>query len=188
MERERVKVIKAKLEKALNEQINKEFYSAYLYMSMSTHSASIGLKGISGWFMAQYHEEMFHAMKFYEYVGRHGGKVALKAIKAPPANFKSVLDMFEKTLKHEQSITESINNLINIAIDLKDHATHNFLQWYITEQVEEEENDNDIIAKLKLIKNDSNGLFMIDKELGSRIVNVPTDFSKGVEVAVKAIA
>ena len=179
-------MISEKMEKALNGQVNKEMYSAYLYMSMAAHSAAEGLKGFANWFMVQYHEEMFHAMKLYEYIGRQGGRPKLMAIAEPPSQFDSPLDMFQKTLEHEKFITKSINELVDLAIGERDHATQIFLQWYVTEQIEEEENDNDIIAKLKLVglgEGGKNGLFMIDKELGARVTTVLTDFSKGVEGA-----
>ena len=184
-------MISKKMEKALNEQMSKEMYSAYLYMSMSSHSSYTGLKGFANWFMVQYHEEMLHAMKLYEYVSRQGGKAKVMTIKEPPSDFKSPLDMFEKTLAHEKFITKSINNLVDLAIAEKDHATQIFLQWYVTEQIEEEENDNDIIAKLKLVSTGgegNNGLFMIDKDLAARLTTVPTDYSKGVEAAMKGAA
>ncbi len=181
-------MLSEKMTSALNSQVNKEMYSAYLYMAMSTHSNEMGLKGFANWFMVQYHEEMFHAMKLYEYIARQGGLPVLKAIAEPPAAFDSAMDMFEKTLAHEQFITASINDLMEIAIAEKDHATRIFLQWYVTEQVEEEENDNDIIAQLKLIGNHPQGLMMLDRDLAARATTVPTDFSKGVEAAAKALA
>ena len=173
---------------ALNEQINNEMYSAYLYMSMSAYSNKVGLKGFANWFMVQYHEEMFHAMKLYEYVQRQGEEVKLEALKAPPSEFTSQLDLFTQTLAHEQYITSSLNELMDLAISKKDHATKIFLEWYITEQVEEEENDNDIILELKLIGDDPHALLMLDRELAARVTTVPTDFSKGVEAAAKAAA
>jgi len=181
-------MINAKMEKALNGQLNKEMYSAYLYSAMSAYATRTGLKGFATWFMVQYHEEMFHAMKIYEYIGRQAGTVRLGAIAEPPVDFGTPLDMFKKTLAHEQFITKSINDLMEIAAREKDHATQIFLQWYITEQIEEEENDNDIIAKLKLIGKDTNALFMLDKEVGARAVTIPTNFSMGVEAATAAPA
>ncbi len=175
-----------RIEEALNEQMNRELYSAYLYMSMSSYCASRGLKGFANWFMVQYHEEMFHAMKFYEYINLQGGRVLLKAISQPPSSFESPLDMFVKTLEHEQYITKSINELMELAIAGKDHATQIFLQWYVTEQVEEESNDNEIIAQLKIIKDDPQGIILLDKELAGRLTTVPTEFSKGVQAAIKA--
>ena len=154
---------------ALNEQINKEMYSAYLYLSMSAYSQSAGLKGFANWFMVQYQEEMGHAMKIYDYVNDQGEKVVLKAIEKPPAEFESPLDMFEKTLTHEQFVTKSINDLVGLAKSEKDYATEIFLQWFVTEQIEEEGNDNDIISRLRLIGGDGNGILMLDRELGSRV-------------------
>ncbi|TFG37797.1 MAG: ferritin [Syntrophobacterales bacterium] len=158
----------------LNTQINREIYSAYLYMSMSAYSQYIGLKGFANWFMVQYQEEMGHAMKIYHYVIDQGEKVTLKAIDGPPTEFESPLDMFEKTLVHEKFVTKSINELVDLAIDEKDHATKIFLQWFVTEQIEEEGNDNDIINQLKLIGGDGNGLLMLDRELGTRIYTPET--------------
>ena len=163
------------MEKALNEQINKEMYSAYLYMAMSAHSTHRGLPGFANWFMVQYHEEMEHAMKIYDYINDQGGKVHLNAIDEPLSTFKDPMDMFQKTLKHEQFITKSINELVDLAIKEKDHATQIFLQWFVTEQIEEEGNDNDIIAKLELAGAKGNGLFMIDKELGARVYTPPAE-------------
>jgi ferritin len=179
-------MLSEKIEAAFNEQINREMYSAYLYMSMSADATVKGLKGFANWFMVQYHEEMLHAMKFYEYVLRQGGQVKLKAIAEPPTSFSSAMDMFQQTIKHEQYITQCINDLSNIAVEEKDHASQVFLQWYVSEQVEEEENDNDVIAQLKLIGNDTAGLFMLDKDMSARMLTVPSDFSKGVEAALKA--
>lgn len=170
-----------KMEEALNAQVNREMYSAYLYMAMSAYSNLIGLKGFANWFMVQYHEEMLHAMKIYEYIQRTGGIVTLKAIEEPPSTWKSALDMFESTLVHEQKVTAWINELTEIAIAEKDHASQIFLQWYVTEQIEEEENDNDIIAQLKIIKDDPQGLLLLDRELAQRMTTVLTDFSKGIE-------
>ena len=168
-------MLSKKMEEALNEQINKEMYSAYLYMSMSAHSTNIGLPGFANWFMAQYNEEMEHAMKIYDYINDQGGKIKLKVIDEPVSTFKDAMDMFQKTLKHEQFITKSINELVDLAIKEKDHASQIFLQWFVTEQIEEEGNDNDIIAKLKLAGDKGNGLFMIDKELGARVYTPPVD-------------
>jgi len=175
-----------KMETAINGQINNEIYSAYLYSAMSADCSFKGLKGFANWFMVQYHEEMLHAMKLYEYVIKMGGKVKLLAIKEPPAEFESPRVMFDKTLAHEQFITGCIGDLVDLAKAEKDHATEIFLQWYVTEQTEEEENDNDIISQLKLIGTDTAALFLLDKDMGARMVTVPTDYSKGVEAAMKA--
>jgi ferritin len=173
-------MLSEKMSAAINEQINREMYSGYLYMAMSTYSNTLGFKGFANWFMVQYHEEMMHAMKMYEYLHRHGAPVRLMKIDEPQATFESVLDMFEKTLAHELTVTRSINELMDLAIAEKDHATQIFLQWYITEQVEEEENDNEIIAQLKMIGDNPQGLMMLNRELAARSASVVTDFSKGV--------
>jgi ferritin len=131
--------------------------------------------------MVQYHEEMYHAMKLYEYVQSQGESVVLKTIEAPPATFDSPLDAFEKTLAHEQVVTKSINDLMDLAIEHRDHATKIFLEWYVTEQVEEEDTAGDMIAQLKMISDDAHALLMMDRELAARGANVPVDFSKGVE-------
>jgi ferritin len=164
-------MLSKKMEKALNEQINKEMYSAFLYMSMSAQSTNIGLPGFANWFMVQYKEEMEHAMKIYDYINNQGGKVKLMAIDEPLSDFKDPMDMFKRTLKHEQFVTKCINELVNLSIKEKDHATQIFLQWFVTEQIEEEGNDNDIISKLELAGTKGNGLFMVDKELSTRVYN-----------------
>ena len=166
-------MLSEKMYDALNTQINREIYSAYLYLSMSAYSTYIGLKGFANWFMVQYQEEMSHAMKLYDYVNDHGNHVKLMAIDEPPTVFESPLDMFEKTLAHEKKVTAYINELVDLAIEERDHATGIFLQWFVTEQIEEESNDNEIIARLKLIGDDGNGLLMLDKELATRVFVLP---------------
>lgn len=174
-------MLSEKMNDAMNDHMNKEMYSAYLYMSMSAFSDSLGLKGFANWFMVQYHEEMFHAMKILEYIQAQGGSVRLLPIDEPPAEWESPLDLFEKTLAHEQMVTARINGLMDLAIEEKDHATRIFLQWYVTEQVEEEENDNEIIDQLRLIQENPQGLLMLDRELGARKANVPLDYAQGVK-------
>lgn len=159
--------------KALNKQLNNELYSAYLYLSMSSYAGFLGLRGGANWFMVQYQEEMVHAMKFYGYLNSQGEHVELAAIAAPPTTFKGLLEMFEMTLKHEQGITAAINELIDLALKEKDHATNIFLQWFITEQIEEEENDRDLVGKLKLIGDNGQGLLMLDKDLAARLFVPP---------------
>ena len=166
-------MINQKVCSALNKQLNNEMYSAYLYLSMSSYAGSIGLKGSANWFMVQYQEEMVHAMKFYNFINSRGVHVELGAISSPPSEFRSLLDMMEKTLAHEEFITSSIYELVDLALAERDHATHIFLQWYVTEQVEEEENDRDIIGKLKLIGDNGQGLLMLDAELGTRVFVPP---------------
>ena len=162
-----------KLLGALNTQMNKEIYSAYLYLSMSSYSGAIGFKGAANWFMVQYQEEMAHAMKFFNFINSRGEHTELGAIAAPPSEFKNLLDMFEQTLAHELTITASINELADLSLAEKDHATHIFLQWLVTEQIEEEENDRDMISKLKLIGDNGQGLLMLDAELATRVFVPP---------------
>ncbi|CAD6490785.1 MAG: Ferritin-like domain protein [Candidatus Argoarchaeum ethanivorans] len=171
-------MLSEKMQEALNGQLNKEMYSAYLYMAMSAYSTYTGLKGFANWFMVQYQEEMMHAMKIYDYINDQGEQAKLAAIGQPATEFESPLDMFEKTLEHEKFITRSINELVDIAIAEKDHATNIFLQWYVTEQIEEEGNDNEIIARLKLVGKDGNGLLMLDRELAARVFTPPVASEK----------
>ena len=166
-------MISKKMVQTLNKQVNNEIYSAYLYLSMSSYTNYIGLKGAANWFMVQYQEEMVHAMKIYDYVNSQGNHAQLTAIAAPPTEFGTLLSMFEQTLKHEQFITNCINELMDLAIKEKDHATQIFLQWFVTEQIEEEGNDNDIIAKLKLIGDSPQGLMMVDRDLAARVFTPP---------------
>ncbi len=170
------------LSNALNTQINKEVYSGHLYLAMSSHSETIGLKGFANWFMAQYREELEHAMRIYRYILNQGGKAKTAAIEGPPEEFASPLDMFEKTLAHEKLVTQSIHRLMTLAVQEKDHASQIFLQWFVTEQIEEEANPAEIIQKLKLVGKDGNGLFMIDKDLAQRVFTPSLDLM-GVETA-----
>ncbi|HPZ10244.1 MAG TPA: ferritin [Candidatus Eremiobacteraeota bacterium] len=161
-------MLKEKMEKALNEQINEELYSSYLYLSMSAHFQDINLPGFANWMRAQAQEELMHAMKFYDYIMERRGKVLLKQIKTPDYTWESPLAAFEAALKHEEYITDRINNLVEISIKEKDHASHIFLEWFVTEQVEEEASVDDIINRLKLVGASKGGMFMIDRELGKR--------------------
>lgn len=174
------------MEAAINGQLNKEMYSAYLYMAMSAYANAQGLKGIAHWFMVQYHEEMLHSMKFYEYMQNQGNDVVLDAIAKPEGTFTSALTLFEAALEHEHFITRSIYELVDIAIEEHDHASKTFLDWYVTEQVEEELNATEIIQTLKMIGDNTAALYLYDKELAARMVTVPTDFSNGVSAALGA--
>ena len=162
-----------KVEKALNKQINAEFFSAYLYLSMSAYLHDISLTGFANWMRAQYEEEKFHAMKMYDYVLERGGKVKLKAIEAPKHKWDGIIDVFEDVLEHEQEITSKINDLMSLSIDEKDHATVNFLQWFVDEQVEEEATVSDMLAQLKLVEGKGSGLFMLDREAAQRKFSEP---------------
>lgn len=162
-------MIDKKIESAINEQINAEFFSAFLYLSMSAYFAGQNLNGFANWMMVQYKEESAHAMKFINFLNERGGKVELKSIERPGNEWNSPLHVFEETLKHEEIVTSLINNLVDLSIQQKDHATNNFLRWYVQEQVEEESNATNIIGKLKMIKDSMNGLYLIDQELGQRV-------------------
>lgn len=161
------------MEKALNEQINAEFYSSYMYLSMSAHFDSAGLPGAAQWMQAQAQEEWFHGTKIYNFVSERGGRVTLKAIKQPPTSWKTTQAVFQDVLTHEQKVTGLINNLVNLALDERDHATNIFLQWFVSEQVEEEASVGAVLDKLKLIGKDSGALFTLDAELGQRVFTPP---------------
>jgi ferritin len=161
-------MISKNMTEALNKHLNNEFYSAYLYLGMSAKCQSMGLKGAANWFMAQYNEEMDHAMRFYNYILDQGEEVELFDIKRTEIKEETLKELFEKTLEHERIVTQYINELMDLALQEKDHATMAFLQWFVTEQIEEESTVADILDQLKLVENSGNGLFMIDRELGQR--------------------
>lgn len=164
-------MLKERVLKALNEQVNAEQYSALLYLSMSAWFEDKGLPGFANWMYVQYQEELTHANKIFKYVVERSGKAELKAIKQMPTEFDSVIDVVEKTLAHEQHVTELINNLVDVANEERDHATQSFLQWFVDEQVEEEANVTEILDSLKLVEGEGkgNGLFMLDRELRQRV-------------------
>jgi ferritin len=166
-------MISKKMYSALNTHMNTELYSAYLYLNMSSAATVMGLKGTANWFNVQYQEEMVHFMKFYTYLNSQGEQAVIGTMKGPLNKFSSFLNMFEETLKHEQYITSCINDLTEQAVKEKDHASQIFLQWFITEQIEEEENDREIIGKLKMIGDNGYGLLMLDTELAARVFVPP---------------
>ena len=161
-------MISPKMEEAINQQINAEMYSAYLYYAMANYFESVSLKGFANWMRVQAQEEMIHAVKFTTFLNDRGGRVKFKVIAEPPFEWKSPIDAFETVLIHENKVTGLINDLVNLSIQEKDHAANTFLQWFVTEQVEEEANDKEIIDQLKLIGDDKSGLFMINRELALR--------------------
>lgn len=161
-------MVSNKLETAINKQINAEFWSAYLYLSMSVHFANKGLPGFANWFKVQFQEEQDHAMKLINYLISKGNKVSLTPIKEVETSWESLLTAFEDTLKHEKVVTGMINNLVSIARSEDDYATENILQWFVTEQVEEEETAQEMIDSLKLIGDNGFGIYTMDKELGAR--------------------
>ncbi len=157
-----------KLQKAFNDQIKHEIYSAHLYLSMAAYSESRNLPGFSHWLRAQFKEELSHAMKMFEFLADRGVRIALQAIPQPPAEFSSAQEIFEKTLEHEKKVTALICALSDLSREVKDAAAEVFLQWFITEQVEEEKNASYILDTLKMIKPDSAALIMLDRELAKR--------------------
>lgn len=166
-------MISKKMQDAINDQINYEIYSAYIYLSMSAYYQSLNLPGFANWMNVQYQEEIMHAMKFFAYVNSRGGRVLLKTIEGPETDWASPSDPFNVALAHEQKVTARINNLVNLAMDERDHASVAFLQWFVTEQVEEESNAEAIIRHLELIGDDRSGLFMLDRELATRVYTPP---------------
>ncbi len=158
------------IEKALNKQLNTEMYSAYLYLSMSAYLSSIHLNGFASWMKIQFQEEQDHAMKLFDYILNRDGNVELESIDKVQTEWNGVINVFENVLAHERTITTSINELVNTAIDAKDHATVNLLQWFVSEQVEEEAGVSDILDQLKLIEGKGSGLFILDREARTRTV------------------
>lgn len=156
------------LHDALNEHLNKELYAAYLYLAMAAFFESTNMPGFTSWMRAQAKEEYSHAMKFWQYVTDRGGKVTLLAIDQPPSKYRSPLDAFQQALAHEQEVSEAINKLYGRAVDERDYASEVFLQWFVSEQVEEEKNAQQIVDTLKMVGEDSASLLMIDREMGTR--------------------
>ncbi|MFB0535314.1 MAG: ferritin [Anaerolineae bacterium] len=156
------------IQEAMNEQIKNELYSAYLYLSMSAYCEAANLTGCAHWMRVQAQEEVGHAMKFYEFIYERGGRVVLQAIDQPPVEFQSLLNVFEQTLEHEQKVTAMIHDLYALAVQEKDYASQAFLQWFVTEQVEEEDSATQILETLKMIGDKGHALLMLDRELGQR--------------------
>lgn len=169
-------MLSKRMEEALNAQINAETYSGYLYVSMAAFFESQGLPGAAQWMKSQAEEEIFHATRFYNFVNERNGRVTLKAIEAPPTVWDTPLTVFQDALAHEEKVTGLINDLVNLAIEEKDHATNNFLQWFVKEQVEEEASVNEVIDQLKMVGDGTGGgMFMLDRELGQRVFTPPPE-------------
>jgi len=166
-------MIEKKIQDALNRQLNAELYSSYLYLSMSAYFESLNLKGFANWMRVQAQEELVHAMKFYSHICERGGRIILTSIEGPEARWNSPLHAFEHVLKHEQKVTGLINGLVSLSISKSDHATSNFLQWFVSEQVEEEASAEKIVQKLKMLGKDQSGLFFLDQELSKRVFIPP---------------
>lgn len=166
-------MISKKMEDALNGQVNAELYSAYLYLSMESYFKSKNMNGFATWMRVQTQEEMMHVLKIYEFIDERGGRILLKPIEGPPTDWDSPLAAFEAVYEHEQKVTGLINDLVELAIEQKDHATNSFLQWFVNEQVEEEASADRIIQQLKMIGDAPGGIFLFDRELGQRVFTPP---------------
>ncbi len=161
-------MLSSAMEKALNNQINKELYSSYYYYAMAAYLDNEGLEGMANFMKAQALEETEHAQKFYHYVFERGGRVVLEAIDKPPVDYESPRNIFELGLEHEKFVTSLINNLVELALKENDYATKTFLDWFITEQVEEEAAMDNILSKFKIVGDNGHGLLMLDARLGER--------------------
>ncbi|MBP1924826.1 ferritin [Sedimentibacter acidaminivorans] len=167
-------MLNEKVTNLLNEQINKELYSAYLYLDMSNYYLNEGLDGFSNWFKVQAQEERDHAMIFMEYLQNNSHSITLSEIKSPNISFVNNKTPLDESLKHEQYVTASIHNIYDEAFKIKDFRTMQFLDWFIKEQGEEEKNAEDLIKKYELYGSDAKGLYMLDSELGTRVYAAPS--------------
>jgi ferritin len=167
-EKEEITLLGTAIEEAMNEQIKNELFSAYQYLSMAAYCESENLPGFAQWMRAQSREEMEHAMKFYDFILERNGRVALRALDGPLVEFGSPLEVFEQALEHERRVTAMINDLYALAVRENDYASQTFLQWFVTEQVEEEKNAGDVVETLKMVGDKSEALFLLDRELGQR--------------------
>lgn len=167
-------MLSKELQKVFNDQINAEFWSAYLYLSMAMDAETKGLKGVANWFRIQFQEEQAHATIFINYMVSRDAKVELQPIEAVPTEWASPLEMFRNTLAHEQKVTAMINNLAALAKNADDYASANMLIWFVNEQVEEESNARDMIQAFDAVEGNKFGLYMLDKDLASRTYNVPS--------------
>ena len=168
-------MLNPRIEAALNSQINAELYSSYLYVSMSAYFDSQNLAGMANWMRIQAQEEVTHAVKFFDFVNERDGRVLLTQIEGPKTEWTSPLDVFEEAYAHEQKVTGLINDLVDLSLGEKDHASNAFLQWFVTEQVEEEAAAKTIVDKLKMIGDNPVALYMLDGELGTRTLPAPTE-------------
>lgn len=162
-------MISENIGKMLNDQLNKELFSAYLYLSIETYFSSINLPGFAHWFRVQTQEERDHSLLFFEYINRVGGRVRLQPIEGPKVDFASIQEALAQSLEHERFITGSIYNIVDAARQERDHKTDSFLKWFIDEQVEEEENADSNIRKYELVKDDGKGILMLDAEFATRV-------------------
>lgn len=161
-------MLNAKMEKALNEQINKEMFSSYLYLSLAAYYETLNLSGFAAYYKVQASEEHVHAMKIYDHVLTRGGKVELEAIAKPQAEWTGALDGLKAAYEHEQFISKSIFSLVDLAYELKDHSTNTFLNWFVEEQIEEEESALAVVTKLEMIGESKNSLYLFDRDMGKK--------------------
>ena len=168
-------MIKQRVADAINQQINAELYSAYLYLSMAAYFEEENLSGFANWMRIQFEEEQFHGLKLFNYLNERGGRVTLEAIEKPKTEWESITAVFEETLEHERHVTSLINNLMDIALEESDHATASFLRWYIDEQVEEEAAAESILTQLKFIGGQGNAILMLDREFATRTFTPPAN-------------
>jgi ferritin len=170
-------MINDKMEQALNDQINAELHSAYIYYAMAWWFESKALNGFARWMRVQALEEVTHAQRFAGYIAERGGRAKMTAIDNPGADWKSALDAFQVAYKHECYISDRIDKLVDLARELRDHATDNFLQWFVAEQVEEESTADDAVQKLSMVGESKDGLFLLDREFGARVFALPPDMA-----------
>ncbi|MBK7868459.1 MAG: ferritin [Ignavibacteriales bacterium] len=161
-------MLNAKMEKALNEQINKEIFSSYLYLSLAAYYETLNLSGFAAYFKVQANEEYLHAMKIYDHIHTRGGKVVLEAIAKPQSEWAGALDGLKSAFEHEQFISKSIFSLVDLANEIKDHSTNTFLNWFVEEQIEEEESALAVVTKLEMIGESKNSLYLFDRDMGKR--------------------
>lgn len=166
-------MLNEKIQEAFNKQINAELYSSYLYLSMAAYFESVNLPGAANWMRCQAQEEVVHAIKFYTFTNERSGRVLLTGIQGPPTEWDSPLHVYQEAYQHETKVTGMINALVDLALQERDHASNTFLQWFVTEQVEEEASADAVVQKLKLAGSDGSGLFMIDRELATRVFTPP---------------
>jgi ferritin len=162
-------VINDKLQQAFNNQLNAELYSAYLYLSMAAYFNSTGLAGCANWMLVQAREEQSHAMKFFDYINKQGGRVTLKSIDTPPHKWSSPLDVFQAVHKHEQKVTNLIKGLMDLAVQQDDQPAIDFLMWFMDEQIEEEASADEVVQKMTDTDTDTDEFSMIDRELAQRM-------------------
>ena len=166
-------MLNKRIEKTINEQINTETYSSYLYLAMSAYCSELGLAGFANWLKIQAQEELFHSDFMFNYLIERNGRVVLDAIEKPPVEWNNIIEVFEEVLKNEQYISSRINNIVDVALEEKDHATASFYKWFLDEQVEEEATASDVLSKLKLTKGEGSALFFMDQEMQKRIFVQP---------------